>query len=56
MKEEEEEKEPSHDFRCFCGEPAAILHTCPYKEEIDGDYDSTCYCCKYCERSCADDV
>lgn len=31
-------------------------HSCPYSEEIHGDYDSLCNCCEDCERQCAIDI
>jgi hypothetical protein len=32
------------------------LHTCPYKEEISGDYDTLCDCDEEATRQCAMDV
>ena len=41
---------------CKCGELGSEeLHTCPYKAEINGDYEE-CNCCEDCEKECADDV
>lgn len=31
-------------------------HTCPYKEEINDDYESLCTCCKDCEHECLMDI
>lgn len=31
-------------------------HTCPYKEEINGDYISLCNCCSVCQSTCADGI
>lgn len=32
------------------------LHTCPYAEEINNDYTTTCNCCSYCCSQCAWDI
>ena len=36
--------------------PAEDAHSCPYAEEIWGDYDEKCNCCPECERGCAEDI
>lgn len=42
---------------CKCGRnKKASPHTCPYDEDMHGDYYSTCTCCYDCERSCAGDI
>jgi hypothetical protein len=32
------------------------LHTCPYKEELDNDYETTCNCCEGCREFCMDEI
>ena len=36
--------------------PATEDHTCPYGEEINNDFDSTCNCCDECAHECAMDI
>lgn len=40
-----------------CGQckknPPEDDHTCPYAEDILGDCETECNCCKDCERECA---
>lgn len=31
-------------------------HTCPYDEELNGDYETLCTCCTECEQQCIEDV
>lgn len=31
-------------------------HSCPYAEEINGDYLSECNCCSDCQLECANDI
>jgi hypothetical protein len=31
-------------------------HTCPKREELDGDFKTKCNCCESCENECAQDV
>lgn len=44
----------------LCGKcskaPAEPDHECPYRGEIDGDYDTLCDCCDACRGQCSDDV
>lgn len=35
---------------------AEELHSCPYAEDINGDYDTLCNCCHECSRQCAEDI
>jgi hypothetical protein len=40
-----------------CGEnPATGLHSCPYSEEINNDYETLCNCCSDCAQSCTDEI
>ena len=32
------------------------LHTCPFKEDINNDYDSLCNCCSECRYECCMDI
>lgn len=41
---------------CQCGNPAERLHTCPYKEDINGDSETKCNCCVTCQNQCAMDI
>ena len=41
---------------CKCGEPGLANHTCPYKTDLNGDYDSLCNCCENCQVLCADEL
>lgn len=31
-------------------------HTCPYAEDIAGDYETLCNCCDNCQGECAMDI
>jgi hypothetical protein len=33
-------------------DPGTDAHTCPYKEDIKGDYETKCNCCDDCKRQC----
>jgi len=42
---------------CKCGKnPASEPHTCPYAEDIAGNYEDLCTCCDDCTRNCIDDI
>ena len=41
---------------CDCGNNVESLHTCPYREEINGDSETLCNCCSDCEHTCAMDI
>lgn len=41
---------------CGINEGSSDPHTCPYSEEIGGDYESLCNCCSNCESNCAMDI
>ena len=32
------------------------LHSCPYDEDINGDYEDKCNCCEDCQHECAMDI
>ena len=38
--------------KCTCNEKLCESHTCPFKEEINNDSESTCTCCEYCTKQC----
>ena len=40
---------------CQC-EESYDEHTCPYREDIDGDSESLCTCCAECTNECAMDI
>lgn len=42
--------------RADCKNPATELHTCPYKEEINGDKLTLCDCCSDCRQECVWDI
>lgn len=42
--------------RCQCGVPGEELHTCPYSEDINGNYETLCNCCSECSNQCAMDI
>ena len=35
---------------------ATELHYCPYKAELNDDYETECDCCESCEGDCAGDI
>jgi hypothetical protein len=39
-----------------CNNEAGDLHTCPFKEEINGNYESLCNCCSDCRHECCMDI
>jgi hypothetical protein len=41
---------------CTCDEDGVADHTCPYREDVNGDYDTLCHCCSYCQRQCCMDI
>jgi len=41
---------------CECGSTSEDLHTCPFAEDINGDYESLCNCCSECTRECMMDI
>ena len=48
-----ENKEVEDDGeKCVCREVVIEEHTCPFKEEINDDYESLCNCCEYCTQNC----
>lgn len=36
--------------------PAEPEHTCPYREDINGDVTTKCECCETCRSECAMDI
>jgi hypothetical protein len=41
---------------CKCGDIGDPVHCCPYSQDIEGDYDYKCNCCKECVSNCASDI
>ncbi len=41
---------------CRCGSQGEDLHTCPYSEDISGDYETLCNCCSECQYQCCQDI
>jgi hypothetical protein len=37
---------------CTCDRSDITAHTCPFRVEIDEDYEFKCECCPYCENEC----
>ena len=31
-------------------------HTCPFREDVNGDYTTLCTCCEKCQHECAMDI
>lgn len=49
--------ERSEIFVCdCCGGVGTENHTCPYKEDVNSDFESKCNCCGDCSYECAMDV
>jgi len=44
------------DEKCKCGADADQDHTCPYREELNGDSETLCNCCENCRRACLMDI
>tara|TARA_R100001244_G_C5153594_1_gene130071 strand:+ start:484 stop:627 length:144 start_codon:yes stop_codon:yes gene_type:complete len=42
--------------KCKCGEDGRGKHTCPYAEDIGGDYETLCNCCDECQDQCCMDI
>lgn len=42
--------------KCECGNETSSLHSCPYKIDIYGDYETQCNCCEYCRSECLNDI
>ena len=42
--------------KCKCGNPGEEEHTCPYKEEINGNSKTLCNCCNKCRHECLMDI
>lgn len=40
---------------CTCSS-SEEAHTCPYKEEINQDFDTLCTCCAECQYQCCQDI
>jgi len=36
--------------------PAMPMHSCPYREDINGDSSASCDCCELCRQQCLDDI
>ncbi len=39
--------------QCVCGKIEIEEHTCPFLEDIYGDYHRLCTCCTYCTYQCS---
>jgi len=44
------------DEYCTCDKYTYEEHTCPYAEDINGDSETLCTCCPYCEHQCCMDI
>lgn len=44
------------DNKCSCGSEGSDPHTCPFAEEINGNYERLCNCCNSCTYECAQDI
>lgn len=57
MEKQDAEKLRKHENVCqLCGGNGESMHGCPYREDIDGDYDYRCNCCDACRHECAMDI
>lgn len=51
------EKRYSKVGKCKCGNNYKVgLHSCPFKEDMYGDYNTLCTCCNECRHNCAMDI
>lgn len=39
-----------------CGHGVYPPHTCPFQEELNGDYQTLCTCCPDCANECLMDI
>lgn len=50
-------KETGENKSCLIGsKKAKELHSCPYSEDIHGNYETLCDCGEYATRDCAADI
>lgn len=42
--------------KCTCKEQYYECHSCPFKSDVNNDSTSSCNCCPYCTRQCAEDI
>jgi len=42
--------------RCKSNSGTDENHTCPFAEEINGDYEANCNCCEECYHECCMDI
>lgn len=33
-----------------------VKYTCPYQEDVNGNYETLCNCCDSCQQNCIDDI
>lgn len=50
------DKCPKQDRAYGCNGEALEPHTCPFKEDINGDHETLCTCCEPCQNGCAQDI
>lgn len=43
---------------CRFGNDHSLIkeHSCPFREEIDNNYEFRCQCCDRCRKECMDDI
>ena len=56
INEEDHMTEPCPGYFGCSNEAVATPHTCPFKEDVDGDSSTLCTCCASCESDCADEI
>lgn len=46
------------EYGCTCERDAEFIapHLCPFKGELESDYETQCMCCHYCEAQCHGDI
>ena len=46
----------NHSCKCKRNPRSAEYHSCPYAEDMHGDYSEACRCCGECSYNCAQDI
>ena len=53
-----QKRRDKYRYSCKCGrnKKTPYLHSCPYSEDMHGDYTEHCTCCGECQHNCAMDI
>ena len=56
--ERKQKRKEKRNTSCKCGHNAKTpyLHSCPFAEDMHGDYTKQCRCCSDCAYQCAMDI